>query len=278
VLRLAVRVRREEAEIVLAELLSLVPSGVEEVDAGPDVVEYAVYGAPGELPALPDLTAAAGSALVEVSTREIADDWDRRWREFHKPLVLSGGRLSVRPPWEPAPQTAIDLVIDPGQAFGTGAHATTRLCLEMMLFELSGVGGEFVDLGCGSGVLAIAAARLGWDPVLALDYDPLSVDATVANARVNGVTIDVRRHDLRSDPVATGATVAANLLRPLLLTWARRLRDLPIARLPQRVIASGLLVGEADEVAGAFGAPGLALAEVDRRESGDWAALLLARP
>ena len=277
-LRLAVRVRREQAEIVLAELLELAPGGVEEVTIGGDVVEYAVYGAPGELPALPDVTAAAGDALVEVSTSEVADDWDRRWREFHKPLVLDG-RLAVRPPWETPVGAQVELVIDPGQAFGTGAHATTRLCLELML-ELASADepaprGPFVDLGCGSGVLAIAAARLGWEPVVALDHDPASVEAAVDNARVNGRAIEVRRHDLRDDPVATGRTVAANLLRPLLLTWASRLAAARAVTVPETVIAGGLLVGEADEVAGAFAA--LGLAEVRRLESGEWAALLLSR-
>src|ERR1700728_3713194 len=125
-LRLAVRVRRAEAELVLAELLELAPSGVEEVDVDIDTVEYAVYGAPGELPELPELQAAAGGALVDVPPTEFAADWADRWREFHKPLVL-GDRLSVRPPWSPASHTtSIDLVIDPAQAFGTGAHATTR--------------------------------------------------------------------------------------------------------------------------------------------------------
>src|SRR5207248_8679899 len=99
-IRLAVRVRREQAELVLAELLELAPSGVEEATLSSDVVEYAVYGSPGELPSLPDLQAAAGGALVEVSTSEVADDWAQRWREFHKPLVLDG-RLTVRPPAEP---------------------------------------------------------------------------------------------------------------------------------------------------------------------------------
>jgi ribosomal protein L11 methyltransferase len=272
VIRLAVRVERRRAEIVLAELLELAPGGVEEVAVGSDVVEYAVYGAPGELPALPDLTAAAGGALVEVTTSEVADDWAERWREFHKPLVLEG-RLAVRPPWEPPVGAPVEVVIDPAQAFGTGAHATTRLCLELML-ELPAAGG-FVDLGCGSGVLAIAAARLGWDPVIALDYDPASVGATVDNARVNGVAIDVDRHDLRTDPVATGRTVAANLLRPLLLTWASRLAAPPAPALPETVIASGLLIGEADEVAGAFAA--LGLVETARRESGEWAAVVLTR-
>jgi ribosomal protein L11 methyltransferase len=284
-LRLAVRVRREQAEIVLAELLSFAPNGVEEVAVSDAVVEYAVYGAVGELPAVPEVTAVAGSALVEVSTSEVADDWDRRWRSFHRPLVL-GDRLSVRPPWEEAPASVdIDLVIDPGQAFGTGAHATTRLCLELML-GLPASGG-FLDLGCGSGVLAIAAARLGWGPVAAVDFDPLAVDAAAANAQVNGVPVEVWRHDLRVDPVVSAPVVAANLLRPLLLAWARRLAGTGsgagsgagaasgAGELPERVIASGLLVGEADEIAGAFAAVGLS--EADRRESGDWAALLLER-
>ncbi|HEV2814471.1 MAG TPA: 50S ribosomal protein L11 methyltransferase, partial [Solirubrobacteraceae bacterium] len=179
-IRLALRVRREDAEVALAELLALVPAGVEEVDLG-DRVEYAVYGAPGELPDLPDLRAAAGDALVEVTTTEVADDWPERWRAFHKPVEV--GPLRVRPPWAEARDG--DIVIDPGQAFGTGGHETTRLCLELLL-EVQPTG-PLVDLGCGSGVLAIAAARLGWSPVLALDFDPLAVAATQTNARANGV-------------------------------------------------------------------------------------------
>jgi ribosomal protein L11 methyltransferase len=274
VLRLGIRVRRDQAELVLAELLSLAPSGVEEVDQG-DTVEYAVYGAEGELPRLPDLTAAAGGALVEISTREIAGDWERRWREFHRPLVLDG-RLTVRPPWEPAAATPIDIVIDPGQAFGTGAHATTRLCLELLL-ELAESGsahGELVDLGCGSGVLAIAAARLGFAPVLGLDNDPASLEATVDNARRNGVQVRAERHDLRADPPVTGATVVANLLAPLLTAWAGRLAEVA-APPPGRVIASGLLAREAEHVAAAF-LP-LGLVESALRVRGEWAALLLVR-
>ena len=259
---------------MLAELLSLAPSGVEEVDVDADVVEYAVYGAPGELPALPALRASAGGALVEVASTSVPDDWAERWREFHRPAVIGDGRLVVRPPWEPAGSADIDLVIDPGQAFGTGAHATTRLCLELML-DLP-AGGGFVDLGCGSGVLAIAAAALGYSPVVGLDFDPASVVATGENALANGVEVEVRRFDLRSagESVPEARTVAANLLGPLLRDWAARLAH-GSEGVPERLIASGLLVGEADGIAAAFGAAGLR--EARRLESGEWAALLLVR-
>jgi ribosomal protein L11 methyltransferase len=274
VLRLGIRVAREHADVVLAELLVLVPGGVEERDAGPGVVEYGVYGAEGELPALPALRAAAGDALVEVVSEQVADDWADRWRAFHQPIEI-GGRMLVRPPWTPAPQgDVLDLVIDPGQAFGTGAHPTTKLCLELLL----GVepGGAFMDLGCGSGVLAIAAAQLGWGPVAGVDFDPLSVDATRENAERNGVTVQAGRFDLlRDGPAPTAPTVAANLLRPLLLALSRAGFA---GEAPRTLIASGLLRGEADEVSAALAAR-TGLAECARLEEGDWAALLLqARP
>ncbi|HVP01984.1 MAG TPA: 50S ribosomal protein L11 methyltransferase [Solirubrobacteraceae bacterium] len=274
-IRLALRVRREDAELALAELLELAPSGVEERDEG-EIVEYAVYGAPGELPALPDLRAAAGGALVEITTEEVPDDWDERWKAFHRPvLVREGARaVRVRPPWEPAsPAPGVEeLVIDPGQAFGTGAHDTTRLCLELLLgLEPRGA---CVDLGCGSGVLAIAAARLGWTPVLGVDHEPESVAATRANAHTNGVAVEARAFDLLRDGPAPGApSVLANLLRPLLLALARTGFA---GEAPATLVASGLLAREADEVAAAFAA-GQGLREAGRRRAGEWAALLLVR-
>ena len=268
-IRLALRVDRAHAEIALAELLELAPGGVEEVDLG-DAVEYAVYGPPGELPVLPDLEAAVGGALIEVTTSELPDDWSERWKRFHHPLVL-GSRLAVRPPWEAPIGADVELVIDPAQAFGTGAHATTRVCLELLLALADGTPerGPLLDLGCGSGVLAIAAAKLGFAPVTAVDFDPLSVEATIANAEINDVTLEVARCDLRSDPIPAAPVVLANLLRPLLLDYAARLTEPP-----RTLIASGLLIHEADEIAGAFAAHGLR--ERDRHELGEWAALLLA--
>ena len=271
-IRLALRVDRVHAEVALAELLELAPGGVEEVDLGADGVEYAVYGPPGELPVLPDLEAAVGSALIAVTTSELPDDWSERWKRFHQPLVL-GSRLAVRPPWEQPIGADVELTIDPAQAFGTGAHATTRLCLELLLSlaDADAERGSVLDLGCGSGVLAIAAAKLGFAPVAAVDYDPLSVDATRENAAVNGVALDVARCDLRADPIPGAPLVLANLLRPLLLDYAARL-----TQPPRTLIASGLLIHEADEIAAAFAAHGLR--ERDRREGGEWAALLLSRP
>ncbi|WP_445149985.1 50S ribosomal protein L11 methyltransferase [Baekduia sp. Peel2402] len=273
-IRLAVRVRREDADVVLAELLALAPSGVEEADLeGGKIVEYAVYGAPGELPELPDVEAAVGGALVEVTTSEVADDWADRWRQFHQPIVV-GDSLYVRPPWEPERDDLMDLVIDPGQAFGTGAHHTTRLCLELLVAEPVPDVPGVMDLGCGSGVLAIAAAKLGWSPVAGVDHELESVRATAENAEANGVEVAVDRFDLiRGGPAPTAPLVLANLLRPLLLCVARA--GFAGGEPPRTLIASGLLTHEAYEIAAAFAPHGLH--ETDRRTSAEWAALVLRR-
>ena len=245
---------------MLAALLELAPSGVEQVD-GEGFVEYALYGAPGELPAFPEGEAEVGGALVSVRGEPVADDWTERWKQFHEP-VLVGERIWVRPPWAAQREGALDLVIDPGQAFGTGAHPTTKLSLELML-ELE-PSGSFADLGCGSGVLAIAAAMLGFGPVTAVDNELAALEATRANAAANGVSLDtVERVNLREQAAPPARTVAANLVRPLLLQLAGGIEA-------EALILSGLLEGEADEVAAAFGRR-----EVRRLAEGGWAALLL---
>jgi ribosomal protein L11 methyltransferase len=289
-IRLALRVKRADAEVVLADLLELAPSGVEEIDltatdGGEDVVEYAVYGAPGELPDLPDLQAAAGGALVEVSTTEVPDDWSERWKRFHRPVLIESQHaglpvLHVRPPWEsPSERSgALEIVIDPAQAFGTGAHATTHMCLQLLL-ELAATNEAreaVLDVGAGSGVLAIAATKLGYDPVLALDNDRESVRAILANAVVNGLEIDARLFDLRRDkPPLIGGVQAqimlANLLKPLLFDLSAAI-DSP----PTHLVASGLLSDQATEVASEFAARH-GLRERLRLHRGEWAALWLAR-
>src|SRR6201999_1216094 len=150
VIRLAVRCSPDQADLVLAELTVLAPNGVEE-ERGPGYVEYAIYGGEGELPELGEIEAVVGDRPIEVTATEIPDDWADRWRDFHKPLLV-GNRLWLRPSWEPPRDGAVDLVVDPGRAFGTGAHPTTRLCLELLL-EIEaggGAGGGLTDLGSGS--------------------------------------------------------------------------------------------------------------------------------
>jgi ribosomal protein L11 methyltransferase len=255
---------------VLAALLELAPAGVEQVD-GEDFVEYALYGAPGELPAFPEGEAEVGGVRVRVRGEAVAEDWAERWKRFHEPVLVgahpAAGRpaLWVRPPWAAPRDDAIDLVIDPGQAFGTGAHPTTRLCLELLLGVAAE--GSLADLGCGSGVLAIAAARLGFAPVVAADNELAALAATRDNAAANGVRLDrVERMNLRDEPPPQADTIVANLMRPLLVGVATR-----IERRPRTLIVSGLLDEEADEVADAF-AP---LAERERRSAQGWTALLL---
>jgi len=267
-IRLAVRCTPEQAEIVLAELTVLAPNGVEE-ERGPGYVEYAIYGGEGELPELGEVEAAAGDGLVEVVSTEVPDDWADRWQDFHKPLLV-GDRLWLRPSWEEPREGAIDLVVDPGRAFGTGAHPTTRLCLELLL-ELAEAGeaeGPLTDLGTGSGVLAIAAAKLGWGPVSGYDYEAPAIEASVANAAANGVEVEFENVNLREGLPDLAPTTVANLTAPVLREVAALM---PAA--PSTLVCSGLLPAEVDDVAAAFAVAGLA--EHDRRHDGDWAALLL---
>ncbi len=142
--------RPEQAELVLAELTVLAPNGVEE-ERGPGYVEYAIYGGEGELPELGELEAAAGEGLVEVAATEVPDDWADRWQDFHRPILV-GDRLWLRPSWEEPCEGTVDVVVDPGRAFGTGAHPTTRLCLQLLL--------ELEEAGQGAGPLVRPGHRL----------------------------------------------------------------------------------------------------------------------
>jgi ribosomal protein L11 methyltransferase len=244
------------------------------------------------LPSLPDLRAAAGAALVEIATTETPDDWPQRWRRFHKPILIRAPEprsaterrvpaLHVRPPWEPPaelPGAAVDeIVIEPGQAFGTGAHATTRQCLQLMLSLAAHEAqpGPLIDLGTGSGVLAIAALRLGFSPVVAVDNDRESIAAASANAAVNRVRLELQRADLHAHASSWAAAVkgesviVANLLRPLLLELAGAL---PHAS--KHLIAGGLLAEQLEEVVAAF-SQRIGMVERERRVEAGWAAVWL---
>jgi ribosomal protein L11 methyltransferase len=223
--RVAVRAYGDEAEPLRARLLALAPKGIEELDVD-DGVELAVYLDEAEvdraLAVLPDALVAA-----------VEDGWEDAWRRFHRPVVV--GDLWIGPPWEHAPDPARAIVIDPGRAFGTGAHPTTRLCVELLAATESR--GSLFDVGCGSGVLAIAAARLGFDPVFAVDVDPVSVEATGANAAANGVVVHAAVCDALAGPLPRADLAVANvLLRPV---------ETILARLDaHEAITSGYLVGE----------------------------------
>jgi ribosomal protein L11 methyltransferase len=271
-IRLAVRCGPDVAELVLAELLVLAPGGVEE-EQGPDWVEYAIYGAPGELPELGSVDALAGDERIEVTSEEIPDDWADRWRDFHKPVLIAD-RVLVRPSWLEAPETVdVEVVIDPGQAFGTGAHPTTGMCIELLasLADQGRASGKLSDLGTGSGVLAIAAAKLGWDPVIAIDNELAALEAAGENAKANGVELQLERLNLRESwPVVADAMVA-NLTAPLHLECASELGS--VEWQPADLICSGILTSQGPDVEAAFAGAGLAVAE--RRESGEWIALRL---
>ena len=240
-LRLGIRVRADRAEVALARLLPLLEAGALE---RPRVVEQ--------------IRSLAGDALLGVRAEPVADGWEVRWHEHLRPVRV--GDQVVRPPWiDGSPD---DLVIDPGTFFGAGTHATTRLCLELL--QDCPPDGALCDWGAGTGVLAIAAARLGWSPVTAVELDAGALDLIRSNAARNHVTVEALTGDVR-ESAPWAPTVVANLQKPLLLDAAR-------TTAPERIIAAGMLAREAGEVAAAF-AP---LRERRRVEDDGWAALVLA--
>jgi ribosomal protein L11 methyltransferase len=263
--RLGLRVRPEDAEPALAALLGLFPGGLEETESD-GAVELAAYGEPDALPSEAAIRAAVGPALVAVRRTDVEPGWERAWHAHLHPVdVTAGGRtLRVRPPWAPrhADPAVLDLPVEPGEAFGAGGHATTRMCLELLLERAPA--GALGDWGAGTGVLALAAARLGWTPVLALEHDP----AALAVLRANAGPVEVRAHDLAGAPPPWTPAVTANLPRALHLHLAAA-----VERPPRTLIASGLLEAEAGEAAAAWAARGLR--QTARRGREGWAALLL---
>ncbi len=228
-----------EAELVL--LLHIFPEGVEELDGA-----FAVYA--DEPP--------IGFDVVEIE--DVPEGWEDGWRAFHHGVVV--GRFWVGPPWEEAPSGAEPIVVDPGRAFGTGAHPTTRLTLELLQEQQTG---SLLDVGCGSGVLSIAAARLGFAPILAVDLDEAAIEVTRANAADNGVSgIDARHENAFTAELPQVELALANVAL-----------DVVEALLPlldaERAITSGYLDRDRPDVEGWL--------HVDRREHDGWAADLLER-
>lgn len=273
--RLGIRVRREQADIALAALLPLLQNGAEETEPDQDEIEYAVYAPRAELPKLDDLRALVGDALIDVALTDVPPGWERRWHQYLQPVDIASGvrRLRIRPPWEPAADTGgvLEVVIDPAELFGAGTHPTTQLCLELLLELELEAAGPLCDWGAGSGILAVTAARLGFDPVDAVEVMPDGLEAIKRNAWANGVQVRTHRSDLAVTPAPWAPTVTANLTLDLLATIAADALERP----PERMIASGVLAERAGEVAEAFAPHGLR--EIRRRVRGEWAALVLER-
>jgi ribosomal protein L11 methyltransferase len=247
----SVTVPAERAETARARMLDLFPAGFEEREDDGSVELIAYTSGDGE-ERMWQAFGAADSADVEAG-------WEDRWRSFHRPVVAGG--LWIGPPWETPDDGLPAVTIDPGRAFGTGAHPTTRLCLELLAARPPG---SVLDVGCGSGVLSIAAARLGHGPVTAVDHDPVAIDVARENAAGNGVDLEAIVLDASAGELPAADLVLANIAPEPVAALSGRLRC-------GAAITSGYLVSDRPALAG------FELAE--RRELDGWAAdLHLPRP
>lgn len=303
-LELAIEADLEAVEAI-SEILGRVASGGTSVEPAFDLVDEGLGArvdptrpavVRGYVPAADPFAAEAAAAQVaealghlqafdlrgigDLQTRIVHEaDWAEAWKAFF-PVLRVGRRLVIRPTWRRHRARREDVVIalDPGMAFGTGLHPTTRLCLaslEPLAADGRLAGARVLDVGCGSGILAIAAVRLGATSALGVDTDPIAVDATLANARRNRLG---RRVRAREGSLPTGEPpfdlVLANLIAGVLVALAAGLRD--ELRPGGWLVASGIFVDREREVRAAFEAAGLVVTE--RTAEGDWIALTCRRP
>ena len=264
--RVVLTLRADAVEDVLDELLPRLPRGVYEQPLEGGRAQVAFYG---DEPDGPALDALAGDALLAREEEEVGDGADERRRRAGHAWEI-GGQLRVRAPADvPGEDGLREIVIEPVTgAFGTGAHPTTRMTLELLL-RLQPEGG-LVDLGCGAGVVAIAAAGLGWDPVFGVDVEQRAVDATIRNAERNGVAVRAVQADLTEVPPPPAPALAANMPLYVHEHVARGLE--PVTR---HVIASGIVDDSAPAILDLYGTAGLS--ERARMSENGWVALWLTR-
>jgi ribosomal protein L11 methyltransferase len=223
---------------------------------------------------LPDFGLDPGPA--DVSSRTVAEaSWADAWKRHYKPVRVTE-RLTVSPVWEKVHPGQGETVIrlDPGMAFGTGTHSTTKMCLRLLEKYLR-PGDRVIDVGCGSGILSIAAAKLGAGSVLAVDLDEVAVQKTRENVQLNGVQdqVSVRIGDLLTGVSEEGDVILANLLAPIIL---RLVRDIHRVLTPGgRLIASGIVSVQIESVQEAL--TGAGLETVETIGEGDWVALVAKR-
>ena len=230
--------------------------------------------------ALGHLQAFGLRTIGELRTRIVhEEDWAEAWKAYF-PVLRVGRRLVIRPTWRRHRREPADVVLalDPGMAFGTGLHPTTRLCLaalEVLADRGEVEGARVLDVGCGSGILAIAALKLGATDAYGVDTDPIAIESTLANARRNRLTrrIQARVGSLPSEQPPFDL-VLANLIAGVLVPLAAALRD--ELRPGGTLLASGIFIDREAEVAAAFDAAGLSIRE--RSAEGEWVALTAVRP
>ena len=256
-------------ELIDPQMIEDMPEDV-QVKAWFENVE-ALRGLENILKALPGM-AGFDLGTLAVSRQGVQEqDWSECWKQYYKPF-RAGKRLVIKPSWEGWDAQPGDLIIelDPGMAFGTGTHETTAMCVEMI--EKHYRGGSVLDVGTGSGILAIAAARLGAKDVLGVDIDPMAVRVARENVEKNGLSgvIDIREGDLVAglDDVTCDFAVAnilADVIALLAAPLRRRLKPGAI------FVCSGILKEREDDVRRVLADNGYAL--FDRLQKGDWVAL-----
>jgi ribosomal protein L11 methyltransferase len=270
--RISFRVPVADKEELLDALMPLLPAGVREHELdGGEVELTTVAAAP---PSRAALEAAAGRELAGWDEADVPADWRERRARFGGGAFRVSDRLLVRSPWDPPAEPGVlDLVLERGGGgFGSGSHSTTRMCLELLL-ELEPAGAA-ADLGCGLGTLAIAAARLGWSPVVGIDRMAGAVEAARANGARNDVEVDWRVADLEAGPVPPAELLLVNAPPPVHERVAAVLAAAGEgAQRARHVVVSGVVPSELDAVASGYAAAGWAVAVA--REQDGWAAALL---